>query len=320
MKEAKQFSAHGHSGIKMNQSRNMHTSLPSGISVSIDSFSVTESFRTDFEIESSPLVFGYQISGSTRSVFKDGGAIDSLEFTAGNNAIGFYPETRGVLEYLENSEHCSVSLFAPPEILLRYIESGACNVPVQIKNYINQKNSYPFMQRGQESPTKTMLLHRLLNRQELESFSSLFIESICLELIAVQLAEWEQSCRSKGACAQCSLSPSDVEKIYAARDTLVRSLEDPPGLIALAHSVGLNDFKLKRGFRAVFGTTVFGYFRDYRLDKARNYLEQGDLNVTEVAGMIGYSNLGHFSKAFYDRFGVKPSEYRLSKRRRISRS
>lgn len=306
----------------MSKSRNMHVSLPSGISVSIDTFSAsaTESYKTDFEIENSPLVFGYQISGSTRSFFEGGGGIDTLEFKPGSNAIGFYPETRGVLEYSRSDDHCSVSLFVPPEILMRYVESGANKTPLQIKNYIDQKNTCPFVQRGHGSPIKSLLLHRLLSRQEMDSFDRLFIESICLELIAVQLEEWEQSCKGKGACAECALSPSDVDRIYAARDLLISRLDDPPSLVALAHAVGLNDFKLKRGFRAVFNTTVFGYFRDFRLDKARAYLEQGEMNVTEVAGMIGYSNLGHFSKAFYNRFGVKPGEYRLSKRHKNQRT
>jgi AraC-like DNA-binding protein len=77
--------------------------------------------------------------------------------------------------------------------------------------------------------------------------------------------------------------------------------------------VGLNDFKLKRGFRQVFDTTVFGYVRALRMEKARALLELGRLNVTQVASATGYSCFGHFSAAFKKRFGILPSDFKKTK-------
>jgi AraC-like DNA-binding protein len=76
----------------------------------------------------------------------------------------------------------------------------------------------------------------------------------------------------------------------------------------------LNDFKLKSGFRETFGTTVFGYVRKLRMDKARSLLEIGDLNVTEAALEAGYCSLGHFAAAFKKRFGTLPGQYRVGRR------
>lgn len=86
-------------------------------------------------------------------------------------------------------------------------------------------------------------------------------------------------------------------------------MDDPPSLLALARQVGLNDFKLKRGFRQVFGTTAFGYLHDQRMERARQLLEERRFNVTEVACTVGYANPSHFAAAFKRKFGVNPGAY-----------
>ncbi len=51
----------------------------------------------------------------------------------------------------------------------------------------------------------------------------------------------------------------DKDKLYAARDFLKEHLFEPFTLLEVARSCGLNDFKLKKEFKQLFGTTVFGY-------------------------------------------------------------
>jgi AraC-like DNA-binding protein len=87
-------------------------------------------------------------------------------------------------------------------------------------------------------------------------------------------------------------------------------LEEPPSLPELARSVGLNEFKLKVGFRTHFGTSVFGYLRAQRMDQARRLLVRGELSVTEVAARVGYSNPSKFAAAFRKHFGRPPSALR----------
>ncbi len=66
---------------------------------------------------------------------------------------------------------------------------------------------------------------------------------------------------------------------------------------------------LKRGFRQVFGTTVFGYLHHYRLEQARQLLEAGDMNITETAHAIGFADRSYFAAAFRKKFGLNPSRY-----------
>jgi len=79
-------------------------------------------------------------------------------------------------------------------------------------------------------------------------------------------------------------------------------------LLELARLAGLNDYKLKLGFKELFGTTVFGYVRALRMDEARKILEQGEGNVSEAALMVGYHNISHFAALFRKTYGYNPSE------------
>jgi AraC-like DNA-binding protein len=133
-----------------------------------------------------------------------------------------------------------------------------------------------------------------------------FGESATLQLIADAL----QDLCDEASCSRAELAAPDKKTLHEARRILEQEFMSPPGLVELARRAGTNEFKLKRGFRKLFGTTVFGYVRDLRMKRARHLLEQDHLNVTQVAFEVGYSSLGHFSAAFRRRFGVLPSKYR----------
>jgi len=102
-----------------------------------------------------------------------------------------------------------------------------------------------------------------------------------------------------------------IARIHAAGETLKRNLEAPPTLAALARDVGLGETTLKRGFHQVFGTTVFGYLRACRMERARHLLATGEATVLEAAAMVGYSNPSNFAAAFRRQFGLNPKAFQL---------
>jgi AraC-like DNA-binding protein len=139
----------------------------------------------------------------------------------------------------------------------------------------------------------------------------MYLESKVWELMALLIEqEVKRSSDQRRTYSQnYSLKPDDVDRIHHAREILIQRLENPPSLIELARHVGLNDCTLKRGFRQVFGQTAFGLLHDYRLEQARQLLEERRLNVSEVARTIGFANRSYFAAAFRKKFGVTPREY-----------
>jgi AraC family transcriptional regulator len=98
--------------------------------------------------------------------------------------------------------------------------------------------------------------------------------------------------------------------LLAARERLLEDLSAPPTIAELALDVGLNQLKLKQGFKSLFGMSIYSLFQRYRMERARELLYQH--NVTETALMLGYSNISHFSTAFRKQFGMLPSKARKS--------
>jgi AraC-like DNA-binding protein len=103
---------------------------------------------------------------------------------------------------------------------------------------------------------------------------------------------------------------SELDRIHQAKEILLQDIENPPSLLELAHRVGLNDYKLKSLFRQVFGTTVFGYLHQQRMQRAHHLLQTSDLTVTEVANLVGYTSLSAFSTAFKKFYRISPSHLR----------
>jgi len=72
----------------------------------------------------------------------------------------------------------------------------------------------------------------------------------------------------------------------------------------------LNEYKLKKGFKELFGTTVFGYIHQIRMDLAKRLLLGTSKTAKEIAYETGYGSPQHFSKAFKEQFGIPPNSIR----------
>lgn len=131
----------------------------------------------------------------------------------------------------------------------------------------------------------------------------LFLQSKCIELLALQAQMYEEMEAGPSGNIHCLI---DKERILYARQYLVQHALQPPSLAELAKVAGINEFKLKQGFKQVFNTTVFGYLSDYKLHQAKELLLQGHTAIKEVADNLGYSSVQHFSHAFRKKFGVTP--------------
>ncbi|WP_211090303.1 helix-turn-helix transcriptional regulator [Pseudothauera nasutitermitis] len=107
-----------------------------------------------------------------------------------------------------------------------------------------------------------------------------------------------------------ALSPRECRQLEDARVLLLSDPSAPPTIAELARAVGMNQCKLKTGFKQVYGRSIYALFQDARMSRARELLRSH--NVTETAVLLGYTNISHFSSAFQKRFGCLPSRIRQS--------
>lgn len=154
-------------------------------------------------------------------------------------------------------------------------------------------------------PNMMEILQAIYNCRFAGMTRSLYIEAKILELFSLQL---EQLSQPKGSAAD-RIGRTDEEKLHAVREFIEANYLLPLSLTQLSRDFFLNEFKLKKGYKTLFGTTVFGHIHHLRMAKARLLLNEGQMNVSEVSDFIGYSNVPAFTAAFRNHFGYPPSTY-----------
>jgi AraC-like DNA-binding protein len=102
---------------------------------------------------------------------------------------------------------------------------------------------------------------------------------------------------------------SNVLKIKEAKDIIIQRISEPPTLAELSNEIDLSLKKLKEGFKQIYGTTVYGFLFDYKMELARKLLESRAHNVNEVGLKVGYSTASHFIAAFKKQYGITPKKY-----------
>jgi AraC-like DNA-binding protein len=163
-----------------------------------------------------------------------------------------------------------------------------------------------FVYTGAITPQMQIALKQILHCPYIGTISRMYLESKVWELMALQLAQITEDSNQQ---RECPLKPNDRDCLYLAQEILRDRLDNPPCLKELAQEIGLNECTLKRGFRQLFNTTVFGYLYQQRMEYARQLLQQRELNVSQVAKKVGYASQSRFAKAFRKKFGVNPKAF-----------
>ena len=82
----------------------------------------------------------------------------------------------------------------------------------------------------------------------------------------------------------------------------------------LTADVGISRAQLHRKLKEIAGVSAGEFIRNLRLEQAARLIEEGQINITQVAYSVGFSNQTHFSTVFKKHYGMSPSEYAETKR------
>lgn len=205
----------------------------------------------------------------------------------------------------------TLSVHIEPVLFQQWIGADQA-LPAALQSLVRSPSETYDQRSGVTTATMQMTMQQILNCPFQGLTQRLYLESKVWELMTLLIEDLFASPSLRTVAYV--LKPEDVERIHYASKILQAQLLSPPSLVELARAVGINDHKLKVGFHQVFGTTVFGYLHDRRMDQSRQLLESGDLNVTEAARAVGFTNRGHFAAAFRRKFGINPGIYARQRR------
>ncbi|GGF95262.1 helix-turn-helix transcriptional regulator [Paenibacillus aceti] len=219
-------------------------------------------------------------------------------FAPGMVSLQLIGETRVQFEFNEDEPYHMLSIGIPVSTFHHFIENADGTKLLDFSMLLGARNYRVFQEAI--DPVSSVIMDRLMYSLSKQDTRNLELECSVLELLSAAFQSLLMERRPP------VLSKNEMQKIRQARELILEGMSNPPTLIELSRMIGLNDYKLKVGFKEMYGTTVFGYLREKRLEKALQLLQQGNMNVYETSLAVGYSNPSHFAQAFRGKYGVLP--------------
>lgn len=97
---------------------------------------------------------------------------------------------------------------------------------------------------------------------------------------------------------------------YSIADFLAEHCERQISLDELAENFYLSKSYICRIFKEVTGYTISEYVNIHRIRRAKRYLEETDMSISEIAHTLGYESLTYFERMFKHHMTLSPLKYR----------
>ncbi|HLT88837.1 MAG TPA: helix-turn-helix domain-containing protein, partial [Sphingobacterium sp.] len=108
-----------------------------------------------------------------------------------------------------------------------------------------------------------------------------------------------------------TINSLDEELVQKALQSVEANMDNPEYSVEdLGKDIGLSRGHLYRKLQSITDQSPADFIRTIRLKRAAQLLRDSQLNITEIAYMVGFNTLKYFNKHFKSTFGETPSQYR----------
>ncbi|MBC7523369.1 MAG: helix-turn-helix domain-containing protein [Flavobacterium sp.] len=166
-------------------------------------------------------------------------------------------------------------------------------------------NSYLDMMRTKVLGAALQLIHK---KEELtiENFQSILLDNENSVRMLIPIFQ-DHNDKMKELLGKKYAPPAVL--IQKVQDHIVNHLEEAlPSTKELAQMFGINDFILKQSFLGLFETSIYQFYNDKRLKKARLLIEQTTIPLANIASLAGFNHYINFYKAFKKKYSQSPSD------------
>lgn len=193
------------------------------------------------------------------------------------------------------------------------IESTLENLPeILVSTFKDIESRVSFFYMNAYNISCTECIKKIYNKRIPGLVNYTYSEAKTLELVACLI---DQYCEEvEGRNLVLNYKPSDLEAIKKAKQYIQDNLSVTTTIPELAKIVGLNQQKLKKGFKDLYQKTIRQFLREERLERASVLILRNEMNIGAVAEEVGYQNKSHFAKRFKERYGVLPKDFLSSSR------
>jgi AraC-like DNA-binding protein len=294
----------------------LHVSLPignmsvnetwfEGILINYGEGTIYNEVHLDVETDTSIIEMHFSLSGKTGIKFSGHSAMPE-EFGAAEHNIVYTPAFTGDIKLKPSPSGHRFFEVHLTETFFKRLVFEETTILAGLAKKIERKEMAALSKDNQAITAKmNSIIFDMINCKRKGSLQRMYLESKVLELLMLQAEQFEQGVKSP---KQVRLQSADIEKLHHTKWMIEQNLDNPCSLSELSRKVGLNEYKLKKGFREIWGTTVFGYLHNLRMEQAKHMLLEQGKTVGEAADQAGYRNAHHFTAAFKKYFGYLPSQ------------
>ncbi|WP_303851299.1 helix-turn-helix transcriptional regulator [Seleniivibrio woodruffii] len=272
----------------------------------------------EYVVDECPIGFGITLESDLHSVFYKNGSEFGMDTKKSNSLIiSKSNNTSGRTSKKKGKPTQAVSIAFDRNFAKVHFRDEMHLVRHDMKDYFEDNDRFYEI----STPATPMMLgaaRSMLGCTISSPKRELFIKSKVFELINHVFSEFFLT--GSDSSRKSVLQPGEVGKIRDLCGYIAEHLDEPPTISELAKLSGINDFKLKAGFKEVFGVTVYGFIQTERMAKAKMMLETGEYSVSDIAWTVGYTNVSHFIKAFKKHFNVTPGQMLFHVKSDITRS
>ncbi len=191
----------------------------------------------------------------------------------------------------------------PKELFIQFTQNANDLLKRFTEQLIQERSVILSDQWGVIDSSIEQVILQVIHSRYTGDLQKLFLLSKSIELLVLSAEACNKAATQRETFIK---SKTDKEKIIAVRDLINERVTSPPNLTEIAKSVGLNEYKLKRGFKEIFNDTIFGYLTEQRLNLAHQYLLSTDKTAAQISTELGYATPQHFNNAFKKKFGITP--------------
>lgn len=282
---------------KLGKGKIRRMKIKKGLEIVISDIELAKDLTVYVEANCKYLEINYCLSGKTTYEMND----QQFKIWEPKGHVYYSDHTKAQWKLKANVRSHTVEIRISPERLFGYFENEKDKK--RIREMLEKQKGH--MTSYQISPLIKKCIFEILQCPYRGTIKNFYFEAKVMELITLFFQE-ETFCLRH---SNHSLENEEIKKLKKSRDIIMKRLDDPYSIKELAKRVGLNEFQLKKGFRQLYGTTIFSLIRSQRMEKAAWLMKMKGYNVSETASSIGYSNFSNFTVAFRKYFGCNPSEY-----------
>ncbi len=103
-----------------------------------------------------------------------------------------------------------------------------------------------------------------------------------------------------------------VAKVKEVHEYMLAHLDEKLTIDYLAVKFQVSATNLKKGFKEIYGQSIYAYLKEKRIHKTSEYLRETNYEIGKIAGFVGYDNASKFSSSFKSIMGINPGEYKKS--------